>query len=775
MDKQYLKTTTSSLLCITVSLCSVQLFGQSISGRVLSAVDSLPIPGATILIEDLEPKSIKGGVSGSDGVFTLNVGKQDQISLAVSSVGFLTEQIQVKGFSENINIGDVFLEANNQILDEAVVTADNMIHKVDKSIIYPSEIQRKVSSSSLSLLQNLNLPGLYVDAIEQKVNINGSQPIYMINGIVKTMHEFNAINPKNIARIEYEDSPSIRHMDKNAGGVINVILKTKENGGNFWGNVLGSPQTGFLNTDLYFAYNWSKSEVSINYFNNWRDYTHRWTDKTEEYLTPEFELHRKFAGADSPFGYFYQGIYLSYTYQHNPSTMFSATLRNDLGKQHTSINGDMTESHKDLAYFRESKSEFDSYIPALDLYFKRMFKNGQSLEINMVGTYQNSNYHRDLKDHSENYDQELANTIDNSKISLISEINYKKSFERVNLNLGFQNMISSLKNQYNKHFTEEENLSENNNYLYGSVSGRFNKFSYNLGTGIKLNSVKNDTDNKTYIKNHSNLSIMYSANDNFDIRLSSFYTPHLPSLSQLSNVTQTYDEIMKITGNPDLKAAHTVGTRLYVNYQKGNFNSTLTSGYQHRANTIYIDVQPLDGTCFMSRPQNAIGDNHFNIEYKWTYLRIFNHVNLYSTIGYDSYESKGQDYRHRLDDLYWDFSAQIYWKSWTLSAYYVKPKKSLQAQTIDYGENNSQISLGYQHKNLELLAAVKYPFAKNGWEWSEENLSKVNPSKTSVYIKDNKLMFVLGVTYSFNFGKGLRKLNKNLNNSDGISILKVQE
>ena len=168
MDKQYLKTTTSSLLCITVSLCSVQLFGQSISGRVLSAVDSLPIPGATILIEDLEPKSIKGGVSGSDGVFTLNVGKQDQISLAVSSVGFLTEQIQVKGFSENINIGDVFLEANNQILDEAVVTADNMIHKVDKSIIYPSEIQRKVSSSSLSLLQNLNLPGLYVDAIEQK-------------------------------------------------------------------------------------------------------------------------------------------------------------------------------------------------------------------------------------------------------------------------------------------------------------------------------------------------------------------------------------------------------------------------------------------------------------------------------------------------------------------------------------------------------------------------------------------------------------------------------
>lgn len=765
----------SLLLCFIASLYSAQLFGQSISGRVLSACDSLPIPGATILIEDLESKQIKGGVSGSDGTFELNVGKQNQINLSISFVGFVTEQIQVKGFSENINVGEVFLKENYQMLDEVVITSDNIINTIDKSIVYPTDIQLKVSSSSLSLLQNLNLPGLSVDIIEQKVNINGNQPIYMINGIVKTKHDFNAINPKDIARIEYENSSSIRHIDKNVGGVINVVLKHKENGGNFWGNVLGSPLTGFLNTDIYFAYNWSKSEFSINYFNNLRDYTHRWTDKTEKYVTPEFDFDRKFAGVDSPFGYFNQGIYLNYTYQHNSSTMFSATLRNDLGKQHTSINGDITESHKDLSYYRESESQFDSYIPALDLYFKRIFKNNQSLEINMVGTYQNTDYHRDLIDNYEIYTREITNNIDNSKLSLISEINYKKSFERINLNLGYQNMIASSQNQYNENFKEEENLSENNNYLYAGISGRLNKFSYNLGTGVKLYSVKNDVDKRSYIKNHSTLSMMYSVNDNFNIKLSSFYTPHLPSLSQLSNVTQTYDEIMKITGNPDLKAAQIIGTKLFMNYQKGNFNSTLTLGYQHRANTIYIDVRPLNDTYFMSQPQNAIGDNHFNIEFKWSYLGLFNCINLYSTIGYNSYESKGLDYRHQLDDLYWDISAQVYWKKWTLSAYYVKPKKSLLAQTVDYGENNSQISLGYKHNNIELFAAVKYPFEKNGWEWSEENLSKVNPSKTSVYIKDNRRMFVLGVTYSLNFGKRLKKLNKNLNNSDSTSILKVQE
>jgi hypothetical protein len=86
------------------------------------------------------------------------------------------------------------------------------------------------------------------------------------------------------------------------------------------------------------------------------------------------------------------------------------------------------------------------------------------------------------------------------------------------------------------------------------------------------------------------------------------------------------------------------------------------------------------------------------------------------------------------------------------------------------------VSLGFKHKNLNVLAAVKYPFDKRGWKWGEESLSKANPGSTHVYIRDNGCMLVLGLSYSLNFGNGLKKLSKSLNNIDSTSnILKVQE
>ena len=297
------------LLLLFVSLLySNQVFGQTINGMILSATDSMPISGAAIKILRMDSTFIKGYISNADGSFSLQIPKNNQVKVIISYIGFSTSEIQLKGINGNTNVGKVFLSEDTKKLGEVVVKANNIINTVNKSIIYLNSIQLKVSNSSLDLLKNLNLPGLYVDAIEQKVNINGSQPVYMINGVSKTLHEILTVNPQSIARIEYESSASIRYADKNVGGVINIILKQKENGGSFYGNVFGSPQTGFLNSDIYSSYNWGKSEVSVNYFNDWRDYKHRWTDKNEEFISENKTIDRNFVGVNSPFGYLTQGV-----------------------------------------------------------------------------------------------------------------------------------------------------------------------------------------------------------------------------------------------------------------------------------------------------------------------------------------------------------------------------------------------------------------------------------------------------------------------------------
>lgn len=753
---------------LLISLSTAGAWAQNISGRIVDENNN-PLAYANVVLQKADSTYLAGTVSDGKGCFSLPK-KSRARRIHISYVGYQSFCHEL----DRLDFGTVQMKANGRMLQEVVVKAENMTASADKSVIHPSELQLKVSHSSLNLLQNLNLPGLYVDAVEHKVSINGRQPVYMINGVIKTLHEFLTVDPRNIAGIEYEDSPSIRHIDRGAGGVINLILKQREQGGSFSGGVSGSPQTGFLDSDLYASYNWAKSEISVNYFNSWRDYTHRRTDKSESFISGSDTISRTFAGVDSPFGYLDQGVYVGYTYQGDENTMFNATFRNDFGRQHTAVNGNVAESLGSAPYFRDSKSAFRSYLPALDLFFKRRFRHGQFLEINLVGTLQDSDYKRDLEDNTGSGTNEISNRIDHSRKSLISEAVYRKDFKKASLSFGYQNMVSSSRNIYNDS-SDKETLAENNNYIYGRLSGRLGRFSYDMGTGLKVFSVKNDDDSKRYVKNHSSLSVMYAAGSSFSLKLSSFYTPQLPSLSQLSRVTQISDNILKIKGNPDLKAVYTVGSTLFANYKKGNFNSNLTLGFQRTANTIYSDAERLEGNTFIAFPRNAAGDSRWHFENKCSYLGILNHINLFSTIGYNAYTSEGEHFRHRLNHFYWQLSGQVYWGEWTLSAYYVKPKKSLRAQTVELGENNSQITLQYQHKNLNVYAAMKYPF-ENGWKWSEENLSGTNPGKNSILIKDNRSMVLLGVTYSLDFGKGLKKLSKNLNNGDNTpSLLKVQE
>jgi hypothetical protein len=155
------------------------MFGQEITGTVLSANDSLPVSGATVRILGMDSKLIKGGTSNSNGVFALSTAGSEQMNVVISFIGFETEQISIRGTHKSLNLGKIYLKENATNIGEVVVEAKQRINKVDKSIIIPSASQLKVSNSSLSLLQNLSLPGLRVDLLEQNISINGSQPIYI--------------------------------------------------------------------------------------------------------------------------------------------------------------------------------------------------------------------------------------------------------------------------------------------------------------------------------------------------------------------------------------------------------------------------------------------------------------------------------------------------------------------------------------------------------------------------------------------------------------------
>lgn len=87
-------------------------------------------------------------------------------------------------------------------------------------------------------------------------------------------------------------------------------------------------------------------------------------------------------------------------------------------------------------------------------------------------------------------------------------------------------------------------------------------------------------------------------------------------------------------------------------------------------------------------------------------------------------------------------------------------------------ENMDALEVGYKpNRHWSLSAGWMYMFERKGTKYPSWSNSKVNPSSTERYIKNNANMVVLSVSYSADFGSLFRSGKRSLYNSDGGSSL----
>lgn len=681
----------------------------------------------------------------------------------------------------NMDLGTIRLVPNDMEkgieLPEVTVQANSIIQKVDKMIVFPQAEQVKMSAGSMDLLHTLDLPGMNVNAIEQRVSIDGQAPVYQINGRPQTREQVLGLKPDEIARIEYSNNPSIRYANQNVGGMINFILKERQTGGSVYTNITASPMTGFLNGTLSSTFNYKKSEFSLLYNNSWRDYDKRWTDRSEAFENGSNRMERFSKGTNSPFGYLSQDINLGYTIQIDENNMFNATFINYFGRQHTSINAQIEQNGMgEIADFmRQSKAVFKAYSPSLDLFFLHKFRKGQSLEFNVVGTLNSGKYDRSLRDeYNDDTEELITNDADNKRRSLIAEVVYRKLFKSQQLSLGAKHIQSYTKNEYGGADAAMTEMTSGNTYLYGEWSGKIKRLSYSVGTGVKFYNVDNKTEKRDYIRNLTTLSLMYPIFKRLRVSYLFQFTPTLPTLSQLSDVEQTYEDILSVRGNAHLKAFHTMRNRFLFTYSYKKLRANLWLSHTKAFDPISLFTF-YESSRFVSEYQNQHYNQQTNVQLDVNLSKLFNCLNLSIIGGWNRYSTSGSQYHHQLYNLYWSASMQAYHKGWNLSCSYTRPQKSLSGEVVNTGENYSTAMIGYRIKNLYVRGGVYYPFT-SAWKSKTSSLSAANPYSETVRIKDNGNMIVLGVTYNFGYGKSLKKSRKNLKNADNeMGVLKVQE
>lgn len=746
--------------CCVLSAASGQTL---ITGRVVEQSSSEDVTGAVVTL--IENDSVRTGQTQTDagGRFAVSATQAGTRTLRVTMLGYEPAVVAVIGDDERIDVGYVFLTESSVQLDEVTVYGSGIIEKVDKYIVLPSTGQLDRSAQSIDLFAQLDLPGLRTDPILRSIKVEDRTPVYLVNGREQPLYRILNLNPKDILRIEYSNNPGIRYLDKGYSGVINVVLRERQQGGSLFVQGSGALNAKQVNGGVQGSYNYKKSEFVVSYNTYWSDYDHRTNDQTESYVAPDASVDRGQTGYDSGLSRKNHSVALEYNFVPELNTMLSARVQGVFSDFENEDNGKMAERPWKGTPFDFEKTSFSagrSAMPSLDLFFSKKFKRQQSLELNMAGSYADKNHSSELLyAYTDGKTDRIANGADGHGYAFSGEAVYNKGFKNVVTRFGLQYTYNYDTNGY---IDGQQSLQKKHNtYVYGELRGRLNKASYSIGTGMKTFTAENNAAKKTHYVNNSVATLLYPISKQWSLNYTLMYQPNIPSLSSLSPVVLQSDDRVYYTGNPNLKPSNWFYNRALVRF---NNNKGMTWAFWLSYGRVFNPIVPTftynaAGEYFLSKPGNERYDDDMGVQVNFGYQNLWKHVNVFAECGYHHYETAGRNYRHSHDNFYSSLQLHVYFGKWTVSgSVTITPKSSLAGEVITENGRNSRLSLQYKiRNNLYVYGSVNYLFQKSGRKYQSENLSSLHPSSGKIHIRDYANMVSIGLSYNINFGKQMKK------------------
>ncbi|MEX2231291.1 MAG: SusC/RagA family TonB-linked outer membrane protein [Cyclobacteriaceae bacterium] len=217
-DPLFKKLTASSLMLFMICSCYAQI---TVSGKITSATDGNPIPGANILVKGTS----SGTISDADGNFRLDVPSSDGV-LVFSFVGYVTQEIPIAG---KINI-NVVLPADATELSEVVVTALG-IEREKRDLGYAVQ---EINGDDMTKARETNIGNALAGKVagvtvvsnpsgigsstritirgERSLDMNKNQPLFIVDGVPIT-NEIYGSSGRNNQEADYGNGAGFVNPD----------------------------------------------------------------------------------------------------------------------------------------------------------------------------------------------------------------------------------------------------------------------------------------------------------------------------------------------------------------------------------------------------------------------------------------------------------------------------------------------------------------------------------------------------------------------------------
>lgn len=266
-----------SFLFTIVSIITIQAQKDvTITGKVIDKITGQPLEYATVaFFSKSENRIVTGGITDETGNFSIPV-PSGTYDVSIEFISFVKQTLPNQNLSENQNIGNFYLDADTQALDEVEVFAEKTTVeiKLDKKI-YNVGKDLTVRGGTVSDVLD-NIPSVSVD-VEGNVALRGNENVrILINGKPSGLVGLNSTDAlrqlpaESIESVEVITSPSARYDAEGTAGILNIILRRSKLQG-FNGaltSFIGFPQSAGISGNI----NYRTGDVNI--FNT-TSYNHR--------------------------------------------------------------------------------------------------------------------------------------------------------------------------------------------------------------------------------------------------------------------------------------------------------------------------------------------------------------------------------------------------------------------------------------------------------------------------------------------------------------------
>lgn len=752
-------------------ICAVSMAANNkVSGVIKDAADKTALIGVNVSLKQGD-QQVSGTVTDAHGKFSLEA-ETGEFVLECSYIGYepIGMSLTVSG---NTHLGTIEMNEASTELSEVVVEGDAVIQKVDRQILLPNKEQLGASSDGMSLLQNLQIPRIVVNPVENSVKTLANQEVQLrINGIEASSSEVMAINPKDVIRIEYHDQPGVRY--NGAAAVINYIVKHRDTGGNLMLNASnGVTMSGWGEYHLSGKVNFGKSSFSLLTHYSPRDiYWTRTNAETYNFSTGTIE--NREVGEPTRFKMNPVNIGLTYNWTNGEKNMLNITLRDFMKftpQSKTNRDSYLYQGTDSFAIHDHESSK--SISPSLNIYYEHNLPDDNHLYFDVVGTYINSSNDRRFEQLP--LGETVADTTDvtsrvrGNKYSLIGEAIYEKDWENIGLTVGVRHNQQWVENTYLGSADATVNMTTAETYAFAEVQQRVKQFSYAVGIGAMHTYIEQGGQKSSNWIARPQLTLSYDFGKGVFWKYKGYVSGYQPSLSAMSDVAQQIDKYQIRQGNPDLKPVMFVANEMQLSWQSKHVNLNLWANYSYDHKPIMDETfeQLIDGQSYAVRTYaNHRGFHRLQVAPS-VQVRLLQNKLIFTVAPFANYYvSLGNSYTHKHFNPGVRASFMGMYNGWQFFGEVTTRYNNLWGETLEYGEFYHQIGVGYNADKWGFRAMLMNPFSVKGYSIETKDLSALAPNTQHAEMRDFRQMLILNFHCNLDFGTQRRENGKRINNED---------